>query len=141
MKRSTERSKSPAATFSQSVTRKTYSKTHSSQPIADTISKISSEKLDAHYKRLCLESSHAIRQMVLPCLKLKATKITSTPVAVAAAGSDYFFEFKTFQRWAKEYGYDFLSFKKAAHNLIGEPDKFDFGNTIYEWLDPKITKK
>jgi len=51
------------------------------------------EKLEAHFETLCLESSRAIRQMILPFLKIKAAKITSTPVAVAAAGKDYFFEF------------------------------------------------
>lgn len=97
------------------------------------------EKIEAHFERLCLESSRAVRQMVLPGFKLKAAKITSTPVAVAAAGRDYFFEFKTLQNWAEEYRYDFLPFPEAAHNLLGEPEKFDFGKTIYKWLDQKIT--
>jgi alpha-beta hydrolase superfamily lysophospholipase len=99
---------------------------------------ISSEKLEAHFERLCLESSRAIRQMVLPFFKLKATKITSTPVAVAAAGRDYFFEFERLKKWAEECRYDFLPFPEAAHNLLGEPEKFDFGKTIYKWLDQKI---
>jgi hypothetical protein len=96
------------------------------------------ENIEAHFERLYLESSRAIRQMVLPGFKLKATQITSTPVAVAAAGRDYFFEFKTLQNWAEEYGYDFLPFPESAHNLLGEPEKFDFGKTITEWLNQKI---
>lgn len=99
---------------------------------------IPSEKLEANFERLCLESSRAVRQMVIPFLKLKATKITSTPVAVAAAGRDYFFEFKRLQDWSEKYGYDFLPFPEAAHNLVSEPEKFDFGKTIYKWLDQKI---
>jgi alpha-beta hydrolase superfamily lysophospholipase len=51
---------------------------------------IPSKKLEAHFGRLCLESSTAIRQMVIPGFKLKATKITSTPVAIAAAGRTIF---------------------------------------------------
>ena len=97
------------------------------------------EKLEAHFEKLCLESSRAVRQMVIPFLKLKAAKITSAPVAVAAAGRDYFFEFKRLQDWAEKYGYDFLPFPEAAHNLLSEPEKFEFGKTIYKWLDQKIT--
>lgn len=100
---------------------------------------IPSEKLEAHFGRLCLESSRAVRQMVLPFFKLKATKITSTPVAVAAAGRDYFFEFERLKTWAEEYRYDFLPFPEAAHNLLSEPEKFDFGKTIYKWLNQKVT--
>ncbi|MCF8092567.1 MAG: lysophospholipase [Desulfotignum sp.] len=100
---------------------------------------ISSEKLDAHFERLCLESSRAIRQMVLPGFKLKANQITSTPVAVVAAGRDYFFEFERLQSWAKKYRYDFLAFPEAAHNLLSEPERFGFGKTIYKWLNQKIT--
>lgn len=98
---------------------------------------IPSEKLEAHYERLCLESSRAFRQMVLPFFKLKAAKITSTPMAVAAAGKDYFLEFERLKNWAEENQYDFLPFPDAAHNLIGEPEKFNFGKTIYNWLDQK----
>ena len=100
---------------------------------------ITFEKLEAHFERLGLESSRAIRQMVLPGFKLKATKITSTPVAVAAAGRDYIFEFELLQEWAMDYGYDFLAFPEAAHNLLGAPEKFNFGKTICKWLDEKIT--
>ena len=100
---------------------------------------IPSHKLEAHYERLCFESSRAIRQMVFPGFKLKAAKITSIPVAVVAAGKDYFFEFQRLQNWAEEYEYDFLAFPEAAHNLLSEPEKFDFGETIYKWLDNKIT--
>lgn len=96
------------------------------------------EKLEAHFESLCLESSTAVRQMVIPFLKLKAAKITSTPVAVAAAGRDYFFKFKRLQDWAEKYGYDFLPFPEAAHNLLTEPEKLDLGKKIYEWLDQKI---
>ncbi len=99
---------------------------------------IPSEKLKTHFERLGFESSRAVRQMVIPFFKLKAAQITSTPVAVAAAGKDYFFEFKRLKNWAKGYRYDFLPFPEAAHNLLGEPDKFDFGKTIYKWLDQKI---
>jgi alpha-beta hydrolase superfamily lysophospholipase len=99
---------------------------------------IQPEKLDTHFERLCLESSRAVRQMVIPFLKLKAAKITSTPVAIAAAGRDYFFEFKRLQYWAEKYGYDFLPFPEAAHNLLSEPEKFDFGKMIYNWLEQKI---
>jgi alpha-beta hydrolase superfamily lysophospholipase len=99
---------------------------------------ITPEKLVAHYERLCLESSRAIRQMVFPGFKVKAAKITSIPVAVVAAGKDYFFEFQRLQNWAEEYSYDFLPFPEAAHNLINEPEKFSFGKKIYEWLDQKI---
>jgi pimeloyl-ACP methyl ester carboxylesterase len=99
---------------------------------------ITPDKLETHFDRLCLESSKAVRQMVIPFLKLKAARITSAPVAVAAAGKDYFFEFKRLQNWADEYGYDFLPFPEAAHNLVIEPEKFDFGKNIYKWLDQKI---
>ncbi len=101
---------------------------------------IQSDKLKAHFESLCFESSRAIRQMVLPGFKLKAAKITSIPVAVAAAGKDYFFEFERLRNWAEEYRYDFLPFPEAAHNLLSEPEKFDFGKTIYKWLDKKITR-
>jgi alpha-beta hydrolase superfamily lysophospholipase len=76
--------------------------------------------------------------MVFPGFKVKAAKITSIPVAVVAAGKDYFFEFQRLQDWAEKYGYDFLPFPEAAHNLINEPEKFSFGKKIYEWLDKKI---
>lgn len=100
---------------------------------------ISPEEIEDHFEKLCLESSKAIRQMVLPGFKLKAAKISSTPVAVAAAGKDYFFEFKILQNWAEENRYDFLPFPEAAHNLLVEPAKFDFGRTICKWLDQTIT--
>ena len=81
---------------------------------------ITPEKLEAHYERLCLESAHAIRQMIFPGFKVKAAKITSIPVAVVAAGKDYFFEFQRLQNWAEEY-------------------RYDFGETITKWLNKKIT--
>lgn len=99
---------------------------------------ISQEKLNAHLKKLGPESSKAIRQMVIPFLKETASQITSTPVAVAAAGKDYFFGFKRLQKWTEKSGYDFLPFPEAAHNLICEPEKFDFGEKIYKWLEQKI---
>ncbi|GBC59419.1 alpha/beta hydrolase [Desulfonema ishimotonii] len=100
---------------------------------------ISSEELEAHFEMLCLESSKAIRQMVLPGFKLRASKITSIPVAVAAAGKDYFFEFERLQNWAEEYEYDFLPFPEAAHNLLSKPEKFGFGKAICKWLKKTIT--
>jgi alpha-beta hydrolase superfamily lysophospholipase len=100
---------------------------------------ISSEKLEAHFEMLCSESSRAIRQMVLPFFKLRASKITSVPVAVVAAGKDYFFEFEKLQKWAEEYKYDFLPFPEAAHNLLSEPEQFGFGKTICKWLEKTIT--
>lgn len=100
---------------------------------------ITPEKLEAHYERLCSESSRAIRQMVLPGFKVKAAKIASIPVGVVAAGKDYFFEFQRLQNWAEEYRYDFLPFPEAAHNLISEPERYDFGKTINKWLNKKIT--
>ncbi|GAB6147445.1 alpha/beta hydrolase [Desulfocicer niacini] len=96
---------------------------------------IQKKDLEAHFERLGFESSKAIRQMVIPFCKLKAAKISSTPIAVAAAGKDYFFEFKRLHGWAVKYGYDFLPFPEAAHNLINKPEDFDFGKTIYEWID------
>ena len=102
---------------------------------------ISSEKRDAHFEMLCLESSRAIRQMVLPGFKLGAHKITSGPVVVAAAGKDYLFEFERLQNWAEKCKYDFLPFPEAAHNLLSEPEKFGFGKKIYMWLDRKIKNR
>ena len=98
------------------------------------------KKLEAHYERLCPESSRAIRQMVFPGFKVKAAKITSSPVAVVAAGKDYFFEFNRLQKWAKKYQYDFLSFPEAAHNLISDPKKYGFGETITKWLNKKLLR-
>lgn len=98
------------------------------------------EKIQAHFERLNLESSRAIRQMVLPGFKLKAARITSTPVAVAAAGQDYFFEFNTLQSWANAYRYDFLPFPEAAHNLLCEPEKYGFGKTVAAWIDRKTAQ-
>ena len=97
--------------------------------------RISSKELEAHFNRLGLESSRAIREMVLPFFKIKAKRINDTPVAVAAAGKDYFFEFSTLQKWASSCGYDFLPFPDAAHNLLGEPDAFAFGETVCQWLE------
>jgi alpha-beta hydrolase superfamily lysophospholipase len=99
---------------------------------------ISPEKLESHFNRLGLESSRAIRQMVLPLFKVKAKKITSTPLAVAAGGRDYFFEFKMLQKWATDFDYDFLPFPEAAHNLLSEPEAFAFGETICKWLEQKV---
>ncbi len=97
------------------------------------------EKIEAHFNKLCLESSRAIRQMVLPFFKLKAARITSTPIAVTAAGRDYFFEFERLRKWSEEYHYDFLPFPEATHNLLSDPHKFNFGKTIYKWLDQQAT--
>ena len=102
---------------------------------------ISPERLETHFRKLGLESSRAIRQMVLPFFKLKADRITSTPVAVVAAGFDYFFKFKILQSWAEESKYDFLPFEKAAHNLLSKPEEFNLGERVYDWLDQKITTK
>ena len=100
---------------------------------------ITPEKLENHYEKLCMESSRAIRQMVLPGFKINADKITSIPVAVAAAGKDYFFEFQRLQKWTEDYQYDLLPFPEASHNLINEPERYGFGKTINEWLYKKIT--
>lgn len=99
---------------------------------------IAPEKLAAHFNRLGLESSRAIRQMVLPVFKLKAKKISATPVAVAAGGKDYLFEFNRLQKWAATYDYDFLPFPEATHNLLSEPEAFAFGETICGWFDQKV---
>ena len=98
---------------------------------------ITPEKLENHYEKLCMESSRAIRQMILPGCKIKAAKITSIPVAVAAAGKDYFFEFQRLLKWAEDYQYDLLPFPQASHNLINEPERYDFGKTINKWLYKK----
>jgi len=101
---------------------------------------ISPKKLEAHYERLCPESSRAIREMVFPGFKVKSAKITSSPVAVVAAGKDYFFEFKRLQKWAERYRYDFLSFPEAAHNLISDPKRYGLGETITKWLNKKLLR-
>ena len=93
------------------------------------------ENVRAHYVRLGRESSRAVRQMVIPGLKVKAAPPRSgTPVAVASAGFDYFFGHDQLKAWADRSGFDFLSFPDLGHNLMSVPEFRKVGDVFIDWI-------
>ncbi|MEW5725442.1 MAG: alpha/beta fold hydrolase [Thermodesulfobacteriota bacterium] len=100
---------------------------------------VAPENLRGLFHRLGPESTRALRQMVLPGFKVRAARIPSDiPVAVIAAGHDYFFPHKELEKWARGYGYDFLSFPEAGHNLQSGPEYKQVGDRLSDWLEEKL---
>ena len=102
---------------------------------------ITPENLRAHFRRLGPESSRALRQMVLPGFKIQAARAPEgLPVAVMAAGHDYFFPLAVLEPWANRSGYDFIPFPDASHNLMAPAYFREVGDRLDQWLTRQIDR-
>ena len=98
----------------------------------------SPENLTEYARQAVAESCRAIRQMVIPGLKLTARKAKApTPVLVVGAGTDYFFPIPVLKAWAASFGYDFLAFEKHCHNMMCEAGYQDIGDRFLSWIASK----